>query len=560
MAQILDVSELDFANIKAKLVKFMSAQEEFADFDFTGSAMNVLLDVLAYNTHYLGMYTNMSISESFMSSAILRNNIVRRAKEMNYFPKQRTSAQATLELNITPFDNPATLIVARNTQFKAGAFTFVTTEDTPLTKTGTSFSGSITINEGRLITEEYPYSAEERVYTLKNTGVDTDFLHVSVETRLWAFGNDQQLGDEDKEFYYLSEEDDRGIGLFFGDDIISKEPAQQQAIILSYLKCNGSAANGFRTFSLPATIGGYAAGSFTVVVADSAQNGTDGNTIANIQAAAPKYYQAQGRAVTTNDYEAIIHNKAPGVQSVSVWAGEDNIPKRAGSVFLSIKPTKYPLLTPAEKIRIIEILDDYNVVGIIPVIVDPVLIYVTAVATVNYYKERVISNTNITSVALNAINKYFKDISSEFNANLLYSNLVSDIDKSSVDIINSNVEYTVAQNILLQDSIITVTVDYNNEIRPGSILSSEWTVPNSDTYLIKDQATSGNVELFINGIFSSIIGSVDYTSGVVSITGINSLLPFNTVSLSCSLVGDDVLIDRNYLLALESAEVIANGI
>ncbi len=560
MAQILDVSELDFANIKAKLIKFMSAQEEFADYDFTGSAMNVLLDVLAYNTHYLGMYTNMSISESFMSSAILRNNIVRRAKEMNYFPKQRTSAQATLELNITPFDNPATLIVARNTQFKAGAFTFVTTEDTPLTKTGTSFSGSITINEGRLITEEYPYSAEERVYTLNNTGVDTDFLHVSVETRLWAFGNDQQLGDEDKEFYYLSEEDDRGIGLFFGDDIISKEPAQQQAIILSYLKCNGSAANGFRTFSLPATIGGYAAGSFTVVVADSAQNGTDGNTIANIQAAAPKYYQAQGRAVTTNDYEAIIHNKAPGVQSVSVWAGEDNIPKRAGSVFLSIKPTKYPLLTPAEKIRIIEILDDYNVVGIIPVIVDPVLIYVTAVATVNYYKERVISNTNITSVALNAINKYFKDISSEFNANLLYSNLVSDIDKSSVDIINSNVEYTVAQNILLQDSIITVTVDYNNEIRPGSIISSEWTVPNSDTYLIKDQATSGNVELFINGIFSSIIGSVDYTSGVVSITGINSLLPFNTVALSCSLVGDDVLIDRNYLLALESAEVIANGI
>jgi hypothetical protein len=248
------------------------------------------------------------------------------------------------------------------------------------------------------------------------------------------------------------------------------------------------------------------------------------------------------------------------VQSVSVWAGEDNIPKRAGSVFLSIKPTKYPLLTPAEKIRIIEILDDYNVVGIIPVIVDPVLIYVTAVATVNYYKERVISNTNITSVALNAINKYFKDISSEFNANLLYSNLVSDIDKSSVDIINSNVEYTVAQNILLQDSIITVTVDYNNEIRPGSILSSEWTVPNSDTYLIKDQATSGNVGLFINGIFSSIIGSVDYTSGVVSISGVNSLLPFNTVSLSCSLVGDDVLIDRNYLLALESAEVIANGI
>ncbi len=560
MAQILDVSELDFANIKAKLIKFMSAQEEFADYDFTGSAMNVLLDVLAYNTHYLGMYTNMSISESFMSSAILRNNIVRRAKEMNYFPKQRTSAQATLELNITPFDNPATLIVARNTQFKAGAFTFVTTEDTPLTKTGTSFSGSITINEGRLITEEYPYSAEERVYTLNNTGVDTDFLHVSVETRLWAFGNDQQLGDEDKEFYYLSEEDDRGIGLFFGDDIISKEPAQQQAIILSYLKCNGSAANGFRTFSLPATIGGYAAGSFTVVVADSAQNGTDGNTIANIQAAAPKYYQAQGRAVTTNDYEAIIHNKAPGVQSVSVWAGEDNIPKRAGSVFLSIKPTKYPLLTPAEKIRIIEILDDYNVVGIIPVIVDPVLIYVTAVATVNYYKERVISNTNITSVALNAINKYFKDISSEFNANLLYSNLVSDIDKSSVDIVNSNVEYTVAQNILLQDSIITVTVDYNNEITPGSILSSEWTVPNSDTYLIKDQATSGNVELFINGIFNSTIGSVDYTSGVVSITGINSLLPFNTVSLSCSLVGDDVLIDRNYLLALESAEVIANGI
>jgi hypothetical protein len=137
---------------------------------------------------------------------------------------------------------------------------------------------------------------------------------------------------------------------------------------------------------------------------------------------------------------------------------------------------------------------------------------------------------------------------------------VSDIDKSSVDIINSNVEYTVAQNILLQDSIITVTVDYNNEIRPGSILSSEWTVPNSDTYLIKDQATSGNVGLFINGIFSSIIGSVDYTSGVVSISGVNSLLPFNTVSLSCSLVGDDVLIDRNYLLALESAEVIANGI
>jgi hypothetical protein len=326
------------------------------------------------------------------------------------------------------------------------------------------------------------------------------------------------------------------------------------------LTCNGSAANDIRTFSPPSTIGGYASADYTIGVTVNSAGGTDGNTIQNIQTAAPKYYQAQGRAVTTNDYEAIIHNKIGGVDSVSVWAGEDNVPKQPGSVFISIKPTATDVLTPKGKQDVIDALSDYNVVGIIPVIVDPSLIYITANATVNYNKDKVVSNTNITSVALNAITSYFDKINSTFDSNLLYSKLLATIDASSPDIINSNVEYTVSQNMILQNNTITVTVDYNNEITPGTILSASWAVPNGDSYLLKDNKTTSNMELWINGVFDSVVGSVNYLTGVVSITGIDSKVAFNQVSMSCELVEDDVLIDRNYIIQLKSAEVEANGV
>jgi len=179
---------------------------------------------------------------------------------------------------------------------------------------------------------------------------------------------------------------------------------------------------------------------------------------------------------------------------------------------------------------------------------------------VNYNKDKVVSNTNITSVALNAITSYFDKINSTFDSNLLYSKLLATIDASSPDIINSNVEYTVSQNMILQNNTITVTVDYNNEITPGTILSASWAVPNGDTYLMKDNKTTSNMELWINGAVDSIVGSVNYLTGVVSITGIDSKVAFNQVSMSCELVEDDVLIDRNYIIQLKNAEVEANGV
>jgi hypothetical protein len=566
MAKLLDVSELDFDNIKAKLIKFMSSQDEFVDYDFTGSAMNVLLDVLAYNTAYLGIYTNMSISESFMSSAILRNNVVRRAKEMNYFPKQLTSSNATLSLSIDIPADPASVTVDKGTKFQAGGYTFLTTVATPLTKNGTIFTGDIIVTEGQLITETYEYNKEDRIRVLLNTGVDTDFLIVSLGGAKWDLGNDQQLGDEDKPFYFLSEEDDRGIGLYFGDDIISKEPDDQAVITTEYLKCAGSVANGQRTFSNPATIGGYASSLYTVTVSSISQNGTDGNTIANIQLAAPKYYQAQGRAVTTKDYEAIIHSKVPGVQSVSVWAGEDNIPKRPGSVYMAIKPQINNVMTPLQKTNALTILDDYNVVGILPVIVDPIIMYVSATASLNYSKDKVISNTNITSVGLNAMKSYFDNIDSNFGSDLLYSKLVGTIDDSSDDIINSNVTYTVAQKILLQNTTTTATIDYNNAIEPGTISSNAWAAGNG-TLQIKDDGegvvkvwAKSNIGILPATNVSEDVGTVDYTTGIISITGINGRVVFNTVSVSCSMVEDDVMIDRSYLLQLENAEVVANAV
>lgn len=559
MANVLDVSELDFDNIKGKLVEFMSKQAEFTDFDFTGSAINVLLDVLAYNTHYMGVYANMSLGESFMSSALLRNNIVRRAKELNYFPKQRTSASAIISLSITPPDNPPTLIIPKNTVFKSGEYTFVTVQDEPLTKSGLDFSGEFKIYEGSFINEAYSYSPDNRVYTLNNVGADVDHLNVVVGAAEWVFGNDNQLGDKTKEYYYLSEESDRYVGVYFGDNSVSKEPVAAETVSVEYLKCVGSAANNVQVFTMPAFVAGYSASICTLALVEKSTNGSDGNTIANIQLAAPKFYQAQGRAVTLEDYRAILYNKVAGLDSISLWAGEDNNPKRPGTVFISVKPSGVDILTPAQKDNILNILESYNVIGIIPIIVDPNIIYVNAVADVNYDKEKVISNTNITSVALNAVSGYFSDINDKFNSNLLYSKLLGAVDDSSADIINSNINYTVKQKTLLMNNAITVTLDFNNEIVKGSVLSTSWTALSS-TFYIKDNVVTGKLELWRDDIYDSDVGTMDYINGIVSMNSINGHLDFNEIFIECSLVEDDVMIDRNYLLQLDSIEVLANGV
>jgi len=555
-SKTLQISELDFDNIKYNLKSFMRSQEEFLDFDFEGSAINVLLDVLAYNTHYMAVHANMSISETFLQSSTIRNAAVMRAKELNYFPRQYSSATAILGLSIEPDDSPALIEVPKGTKFLTSpGFFFINTESVFLYNDGTGvYSGEIVIHEGSTTQEQFQYSTDNRVYELLNTRVDTDFMKVLVGNEEYLFGNDKQLTDKYQKFYYLSEESDRKVGLFFGDDFLSAEPANGKTITVEYLITSGREANGIRDFQLPTTISGYQGSSFETTLISSSNAGSYGNTINQIKMAASKYWQAQGRAVTADDYSSIIYNKVPNVDSVSVW--EEHT--RAGSIFISIKPDVGEILTPYTKEGIIDMLKDFAITGTTPILVDPEYLRIDVLVNVNYDPELAISADNIASNVLNTVNTHFLELNNTFGADMLYSAFLTDIDNSSIAIINSNAVFVLNRQMILMESNGHISSSFLNAIIPGTFTSNIWDIEGADYYYISDDG-DGKIFQYKNTVLFAEVGTIDYVTGDLSLN-IAGYQDYLEITISADALEDDIYADKNYIIALNTLKVNPNGV
>ena len=380
----LQVSDFDFDDIKANLKSFLQDQSEFQDYDFEGSGFAVLLDLLAYNTHYLGFNANMLANEMYLDSADIRKNIVSLAKMLGYTPTSPKSPTATIDILMNNIPTTvATITMAKGTAFTTTvdgeSYQFVTNATHTLAPTSGVYKFSnIPLYEGTLVTFKYTADSTDvdQRFVIPSVSADTSTLKVSVQnsasdttTSTYTLATGITSISATSKVYFLQEMEDGKFEVYFGDDVLGNKLDDGNIVILEYIVSNKDEANGASSFTLSGSIGGYS--DVTLTTVSSAQGGSDAQTKESIRYNAPLQYSAQDRAVTTGDYETIVQSLYPNAQSVSAWGGEDDETPVYGVVKIAIKAASGSTLTNTTKTDLVTQLKKYNVASVRPEIVDP---------------------------------------------------------------------------------------------------------------------------------------------------------------------------------------------
>ena len=457
------VSNLDYDQIKTALKEYIRSTSDFTDYDFEGSTLSVLLDVLAYNTYYTAFNTNMVVNELFLDSATLRDNVVALAKQLGYTPKSVIAPTAKLTFAITftgsiPSNNQAVLQKGTGfiTSYDNTLYQYVVVDDIkkPIVS-GVATFDNIEIKEGTLITNTYVVNTalSNQRFIIENQSVDTSTIRVKVfndaQTSLYEeYGLANNILDVDPEskIYFLSEIEDERYELFFGDGVLGKKLENNQKLEVSYLITNGPDTNGVKEFIFNGVIkdaGGNTNYPFTVSInssqTEAASGGAEMESIDKIKYNAPKYFGTQNRAVTAQDYAAIARNIYPSIADIITFGGEEQDPPAYGQVFLAIKPTNSAFLSSVTKQQIKEDLKKYMVASVTPEVIDPSILYVELDSKIYYDTSKTEESIEqIRSKVISGVEGYItKSDTEKFNGKFRYSKFVGVIDDADRSI-NSN--------------------------------------------------------------------------------------------------------------------------
>lgn len=495
MADRLNVTELDFDSIKTNLKNYLRQQTEFQDYDFEGSGLNILLDVLAYNTHYNAYYLNMIANESFMDSASLRNSVVSHAKRVGYTPRSLSSPRAVVNVTIqTPNSSPGSLTIPRgyvflSSQIDGTSYRFVTLESFSVEKTGNNYVfNNIPIYEGQFATYSYNNSYlnnPKQLFAIPDENVDTKTLKVSVRqsqsnTQTIVYNEATEILNlsSDSPVYYLQEGRNGQYEVYFGDDILSKKIPDGGVVNLEYLISSGSAANKANNFVSTSAIEGFSTISVNSIV--SASGGAERETVDQIKFSAPLNLLSQNRAVTKNDYIKLIQQKYPSFEAVNVWGGEENDPPIYGKVFVSAKPKLGFEVTDTEKEFVkTTILKPISILTVTPEMVDVDYNYLKVNANVFYEKSKLsISESELKNGLKTSIANYCSSNLNKFNSFFKYSGLETSIDNYNSAVVSNEVELFVAKKfrpVLNQsDSYI---LDFGFELNRGTTNDNFYSSP-----------------------------------------------------------------------------------
>tara|TARA_Y100001937_G_scaffold18849_1_gene26057 strand:+ start:18205 stop:20049 length:1845 start_codon:yes stop_codon:yes gene_type:complete len=465
MATNLNVTELDFDDIKQNLKNFLKRQSEFTDYDFDGSGLNVLLDVLAYNTHYNAMNAHFSLNEAFLDSAQIRGNVVTRAKLLGYIPRSILSPRASVNLtvNVAGVSGtiPSVLTLSRGTKLKTivdgEEFQYVVLNNQQATLVGTTFTfNNVTIVEGNIRELKYRVDndIENQRFQLSDVDGDTSTLRVRVQTNQESSAFDIYTKfetlkgvDSSSKVFFLQENPAGFYEVHFGDGVTGFKPTNNNIVTIDYVSTKGKDSNGASTFSMVDNIGGFT--NITIATASNSSGGADVETLESIRFNAPLTFISQNRAVTADDYGAIIKKNFSNIDSIATWGGEDQDPPDFGRVYVAIKPLLADALTEAEKTEITgSILKGKNVVSITPTIVDPNFTFLELDVFFKF-------NPNLTDRSSVELQSVVRDTISDFNFNNLnkfdgvfrHSQLTKLIDNSDPAILNSIIRPRMFQNI-----------------------------------------------------------------------------------------------------------------
>ena len=542
----LTVTDLDFDSIKNNLKIFLRSQTRFQDFDFEGSGMSVLLDLLAYNTHYNAYYLNMIANEMFLDTSKLRQSTVSHAKLINYVPESSHGAETKLNIRVTPSVNEdqgvSTLTLDKYTKVFGGSldgvnYPFVVSDSYTVDKDANSFLFSnVTIKQGEVVTRQFLMDSTntKRRFEIPSASVDLNTVIVTVQesssntdTFVYNIAEDLTEITRDSKVYFIEENEDGNYRVYFGDDVIGKKPTNGNIINITYIDSVGSIANKINVFTVSANVGSFN-DNVSVSSTGATYSGTEKETIEQVKYHAPYFYTAQNRAVTIYDYETLITKDYPNIDSVAVWGGEDNVPVVYGKVFLSLKTKENFFLSNLEKENIKNsLIENRNVLTVLPEIVDPSYTYIFVRGSV-YYDPTLTQYTSaqIRSFVVASIEDYKIDYLGKFRSGFQKSVIQQYIQDSEKSITGSDIKVILQKRIpITLSQTKSYTIDYGIPIKKGDFNSSVSSYPSLgivDTNFVTRQVFFEEVPSISSGIerIDIVNGGVNYsTVPIVTIVG-----------------------------------------
>ncbi len=611
---LVNFSNLDFNQIKTSLKDYLRANSNFTDYDFEGSNLSSIIDLLAYNTYINSYNANMVTNEVFIDSATLRENVISLAKNIGYTPRPRRSAKALVSFAIDVSDTTTVavtlkkgIVATTSATFGGSNFTFSIPEDITVgvDENGLAIFDSITIYEGVYIQQEFSVNSRtpNQKYILTNSGIDTNLIRVNVKdsnnsTIVRKYSQSKGLFDvkSDSPVYYLQEVENERYEILFGDGIFGLPVQEPNVVQVGYIVSNGENGNNLSRLSYAGQLVNNNGASLTsnitsMVVDQQSYGGAQIESVDSIKKYAPQIYASQNRAVTTVDYEAMIPKIYPEAESVSAFGGEDLTPPKYGRVLVAVKPINGVYLSSTIKTDIQRQLKKYSVAGIVPEIVDLKYLFVETNSYVYYNENKAPSSTTVIGVCRNNINAYAESSElNQFGARFKYSKYQNVLDNSHTSVtsnittVNMRRDLQVVLNAFAEYEICFGNRFYIKNHGHGThggeigfnIKSSGFKVSGiSDTLYLGDSPNqdlkTGTVFMFkLNSdteyvIVKQNVGTIDYVKGEIMLSPINIISTVvnrgeSLIEISATPYSNDVIGKQDLYLQLDTSNVLINAV
>lgn len=550
------LAELDFDDIKVNLKQFLTNYRDkddnliFKDYDFDASSLSILIDLLSYNTHYNAYLANMVANEMFLDSVVKRESAVSIAKHLGYTPLSYRSARAKVTFTIpNPVGAPATLTLPKFASFTTTIngilYTFSNLDSATIKPTNGEYTFTdIEIVEGVPLSYTYrvDVSGPGEKYTIPNKNIDTTTIRVTVQnsyadltTTTYTLADNLEGASATSRIFYLEENPTGYYEIYFGDGVLGKKLSSGNLVRIEYLVSNGSDCNVSndieQSFSLGTQVGGVTLPS-TIIASSNSTGGDVADTIEEIKFKAPRFLSSFNRAVTANDYKAIIEANYPLVESISVWGGEENVPPLYGKVIISLKPYSGFTISTELKNKIKQdILADKKMMTIIPEFVDPNYLYIGLDTKVKYDpKNSRYTENEIGILVRGKINEYFSTELQKFDKDFVYSKLSKNIDSVDQSIIGNVSSFKLQKRISPTINVVNSysgpnTIKYANKITSGTIQSTAFyyninseikAVYFKDSYVTTTTGEIDLIDFYSDKKLTSAVGTIDYTNGIIS--------------------------------------------
>ena len=545
----LEISELDFDAIKANLKTFLQSQTQFQDYDFEGSSLSILLDVLSYNTHYMSYIANMSTNEMYLDSADIRKNIVSLAKMLGYTPTSPRTPRAQIDVVVNNATG-SSVTMQKGTVFTTTVdkvdYEYVTNADITITpENGVYKFNNVPLYEGTLVTFKYTFDSNDNdmKFEIPSDRADTSTLKVTVQNSntdttqtVYSLAGGYNDVSSDSKVYFIQEGSENKYEVYFGDGVTGKKLEDGNVIILEYIVTNTVKSNGASKFSLSGNIGGFT--NVTISTDSNSSGGANAETNESIKFNAPLQYAAQDRAVTSTDYETLVKSIYPNAQSVSAWGGEDDETPQYGVVNISIKAKSGTVLSDTSKADIVTQLKPYNVASVRPVIKDPETTSVLITSNVKYDAKATAKTADtIKADVIDSLTTYNASTLQRFDSVFRYSKVTGLIDSADTSILSNITTVKIRKDF---QPIISTSSKYNIYFRnalynphsghlssEGGILSSSgFKVDGNTNECFFDDDGAGNVRLYylsggVKTYLNSTQGTVDYSTGAITLNSMN---------------------------------------